>query len=80
MHGFQSTFLISVGTACYTILTGIFYQEGSAVTERASYAHLLHKGESVLLEGRPEKGRLMPRRMLLLLLCTLLMLALVYAP
>lgn len=46
------------------------------MTERNAYTHLLHKGESVLWEGRTEQGRFMPRRMGLFLL----MLALVFAP
>lgn len=44
------------------------------------YSHLLHKGENVLWEGKPERGFLIPRRMLYVLLFTLLMLALVFAP
>ena len=44
------------------------------------YGHLLHKGETVLWEGQPERGFLMPRRTLYILLFTLLMLALVFAP
>lgn len=50
------------------------------MTEQTVYAHLLHEGESILWEGKPEESCIIPRRMLLYLLFTLLLMALAFAP
>lgn len=41
------------------------------MTERTEYARLLHEGETILWEGRPDKRLLPPRRMLLTFLLIL---------
>lgn len=41
------------------------------MTEKTGYAHLLHEGETILWEGRPEKRLLPTRRMLLTFLLIL---------
>ena len=41
------------------------------MTEKTGYAHLLHEGETILWEGKPDKRLLPPRRMLLTFLLIL---------
>ena len=41
------------------------------MTEKTGYAHLLHEGETLLWEGKPDKRLLPPRRMLLTFLLIL---------